>query len=555
MRLYLASLTAVLLLVAVVFAQNPAKPAANRQYKIDIDKVFSAAREKDGKKAIYVTVQFKVKYASDGKLAGNIGKNEILVEEDHQRVTDLEIFQPQGNDQLTAVLAMDTSGSMVDNGKMAQAKHAAEIFLDKLSEHADSGLILFNHELLQPTLPPIREPERFAEHRNQVRARVRAAQPSGGTAYFDAAAAAIDMLRGREGRRAVLLMTDGVDLNSKRGLQEVVDMAKTAEVPVYTIGVGEPGKNEPVSTVLVLDRSGSMRAPADETDRMSKIEALHTAAWRFIDIMRPGAKTKVLPFSTQVDKAYLPAPFSDSKDELRGSIAKLRPSGGTALYDATYDAVETLEAARPVGKRAVVVLTDGVDESPGSRHRVDEVIQRARETQTPLHMLGFGRENEIDAPVMKRMADETGGKFYHAQNQKKLLEIFENLSIQLHDEGIDEASLRQLAEQTGGKYFPARDVSQLQLIYEGLAQELQSTYTVTFPSRRSSHDGTARGIDISVERDGKRLSDVARADYNVHGVVVPEMNPSVYLVLLALLGGLLAVPAGVRRLYRFYGGT
>src|SRR5262249_47420236 len=139
--------------------------------------------------------------------------------------------------------------------------------------------------------------------------------------------------------------------------------------------------------------------------------------------------------------------------------------------------------------------------------------------------------------------------------QKKLLEIFENLSIQLHDDGIDEASLKQLAEQTGGKYFPARDVSQLQLIYEGLAQELQSTYTVTFPSRRSSHDGTARGIDISVMPNGTRLSDVARADYNVHGVVVPEMNASVYLVLLAVLGALLALPSGVRRLYRFYGGT
>jgi hypothetical protein len=93
------------------------------------------------------------------------------------------------------------------------------------------------------------------------------------------------------------------------------------------------------------------------------------------------------------------------------------------------------------------------------------------------------------------------------------------------------------------------------LIYEQLAQELQSTYTVTFPSRRASHDGTARGIDISVVRNGVRVSDVARADYNVHGVVVPEMDARVYLALLGFLGVLLAVPTGVRRLYRFYGGT
>ena len=48
---------------------------------------------------------------------------------------------------------------------------------------------------------------------------------------------------------------------------------------------------------------------------------------------------------------------------------------------------------------------------------------------------------------------------------------------------------------------------------------------------------------------------MGRADYNVHGVIVPEMDQQVYLVILALLGALLAVPSGVRRLYRFYGGN
>jgi hypothetical protein len=156
---------------------------------------------------------------------------------------------------------------------------------------------------------------------------------------------------------------------------------------------------------------------------------------------------------------------------------------------------------------------------------------------------------------MRRMAEETGGSFHHARNQKALLDIFEHLSIDLHDDGIDEASLQALAHETGGEYYLARDVSKLSLIYEQLAEELQSTYTVTFPSRRSSHDGTARGIDVFVERGRRRVSDVARADYNVHGVIVPEMDPGVYLALLLVLGGLLLAPAGVRRLYRFYGGA
>ena len=41
---------------------------------------------------------------------------------------------------------------------------------------------------------------------------------------------------------------------------------------------------------------------------------------------------------------------------------------------------------------------------------------------------------------MRRLADETGGKYFHASNQQELFEVFEKLSIELHDDGIDEAS-------------------------------------------------------------------------------------------------------------------
>jgi hypothetical protein len=156
---------------------------------------------------------------------------------------------------------------------------------------------------------------------------------------------------------------------------------------------------------------------------------------------------------------------------------------------------------------------------------------------------------------MRLMAKETGGTYHHAANQKKLYEIFEDLSIQLHDDGVDEPSLKALAEKTGGRYIPAHDISTLELGFAALAEQLQNTYTVTFPSRRSTHDGTARGIDIQVFRGDVALSTMASADYNVHGVVVPDLDTPVYVAFLAVLGGLLAVPAALRRLYRFYGGT
>ncbi len=544
-------LVAVILVCAAlpVLTQAP----AGMDYDLQItDKVFSAFREPAGKPtALYVTVQFKLARPGDRGLVAELGADEkIVVEEDGKPVAEFDLSSPKAN-ALTTILAMDISGSMASNGKIEEARNAAGVFFDKLDPRADCGLILFDH-LMRVKETPVREAARRAEHRDRLRRQVQAAKPLGGTAYLKATYEAVEMLGDIPGRRAVVLMTDGVDLNSDVSLREVIKKAQAKDVPVYTLGVGEPGRREPVTTVLVLDHSASMADRADDKDEGSKMAALHRAAGRFVDIMRPGARTTLLPFSTRVEQAE---PFSDDKTALKGRINKLQAEGGTLLYDATYDALLTLGAARPEGKRAVVVLTDGVDEAPGSRHRVEEIIEEAKRAGVPLYMLGLGRPGEVNDKVMKHLAEATGGKYFHASNQQELFTVFEDLSIELHDDGIDEETLKKLAEETGGKYYPAHDVSKLRMIYEELADELQTTWTVTFPSRRSSHDGTARGIDVSVWRNGVRVSNVGRADYNVHGVVVPELSTRVYLGFLAVLGMLLALPVGLRRLHKFYGGA
>jgi VWFA-related protein len=516
------------------------------RYKIERpEDVAITTRPHNGSNALFVTLRFCIRDNSDGGVATDIAKDEIRVEEDGLPVSALEVTAPAG-ELLKTVLALDISGSMAAESKWPRVQEAARTFLANLHPRSDSGLILFDHEIRVCESPELGPGEHLA-HRDAVRRLVAAARPGGGTAYLDAAAVGVEMLKDVAGRKAIVLMTDGVDMNSRHSLDEVVRLAGSAGVPVYTIGIGEPGKNEPVTTVLVLDKSGSMRQKANVHDTMTKIAALQTAAGRFVELMRPNARTTLLPFSTEVDS---PEPFTDDKDKLKEQIARLSPEGGTSLYDAVYVGVQSLVAARAEGRRAVVVLTDGQDEEPGSHHSEDDVIEAAKEANVALHLLGLGRPREINEPVMKRMADATGGKYYHAGDPQQLINIFEHLCIDLHDDGIDEDSLRKLAAKTGGRYVPARDLTKLSELFGSLADELQSTYTVTFPSRRPTHDGTARGIDIRIVRGGVQVSDVASTGYLVHGVVVPEMDAGVYLGLLGLLVGLLAVPAGIRRLTR-----
>jgi VWFA-related protein len=532
--------------LAFALAASAADEAAPHYTIQRPESVFVTTRPVDGRNALFVTLQFHIRDSADNRVATDITKDEIVVEEDGQRVSLLDVRVPSA-EPLKTVLALDISGSMAAESKWAQAQEAAHTFLNRLDPRSDSGLILFDHEM-RVRETPTRDRTAYAAHRDRVRGFIDQAKPGGGTAYLDAAALAVEMLKDVEGRRAAVVMTDGVDMNSTKRLDQVIKLANAAKVPVYTLGIGEPGKNEPVTTILVLDQSGSMRQRANPRDRMTKFDALKMAATRFVELMRPNARTTLLPFSTEVER---PGPFTADKDALKQVIRRLpRPDGGTSLYDAAFVGVETLAAARPGGKKALVVLTDGQDEDPGSKHSDDDVIESAKTAGVVLHMLGLGRPQEIDEVVMKKMANGTGGTYHHAGDPQQLIDVFEQLCIDLHDDGIDEESLRKLASKTGGRYVPARDVSKLSELFGSLADELQSTYTVTFPSSRPAHDGTARGIEIRVVRGGVQVSDVAAAGYHVHGVVVPEMDAGIYLTLLVALLGLLAAPAAVRRLAR-----
>lgn len=538
MRRLIAGLVVFLLGAAAL----PAVPEAGKSpYKIDFDpdSVEMLDRDAEGKDGVFVRVKFAI--TLDGNRAGPVGDEyTIAIYENGKKVAERRLPRPTASTDLSVILALDTSGSMKEHNRMPMARQAAETFLAALPPPADCGLVLFDHEIRRSLRPSL--------DRKPILAEIRAIQPRGGTAYRDAALASVQMLaptpKGKD--RAVVLMTDGADVNSTHSLEALIAEAKRLRVRIFTIGIGEPGKSAPVNTALVLDRSGSMELPADNTDlKTPKIKALHEAATAFVHMMSPSGKASLIPFSSTVEP---PRAFTGDKAALKRHIAALTAGGETAVFDAVYTGIAALEADGAPGKRAVVAMTDGIDNS--SRRRVEEVIARAKEAKIKLYLLGFGRPNEIDHTVMDRMATETGGKYYHAANKAALMKIFENLSIELHDDGIDEESLKLIAEQTGGSYHAAKDVSKLQFVLEQVSKSIpREAYEIVFPSINQRKDGSKRNIALRLVRAGSTDPGelVGTGGYQTHGLIVAEMHPLIYLVLLAVLGGLIALPAFLRR--------
>src|SRR5438874_1646060 len=86
-----------------------------------------------------------------------------------------------------------------DPNKVIQAKKAGGVFFDKLPAKAECGLIIFDHEL-RLIKPP-------TKNRTEIRRDLEAAEPGGGTAYLDAAAKSIELLKktATKGKVAVVM--------------------------------------------------------------------------------------------------------------------------------------------------------------------------------------------------------------------------------------------------------------------------------------------------------------------------------------------------------------
>jgi VWFA-related protein len=130
---------------------------------------------------------------------------------------------------LRIALALDVSASMRD--KMDEVEDALRYFIDLL-EPADEILVLtFSAN--------INVDQDFTSDRDQLERVFRRLQPDQGTALYDAAAEAIRRVAaGPAESKAVVLVTDGVDTASRATFDELSELARRSEVPVFSIGIG-----------------------------------------------------------------------------------------------------------------------------------------------------------------------------------------------------------------------------------------------------------------------------------------------------------------------------
>jgi Ca-activated chloride channel family protein len=222
----------------------------------------------------------------------------------------------------------------------------------------------------------------------------------------------------------------------------------------------------PVSLLLLLDLSGSIG---------SKLEAMKKAAKKFVDSLERDDQVAIASFTTRFQAV---SDFTNDRGKLKKSIDHIfNPGGDTALYDATWEALDALRG-RAQARSALVILTDGVDSAfipneQGSRRGFEELMMRVEEEDATIYPIYFDTEPEVVG------GDYTPRVFAKARTQ-----------------------LEALAEQTGGSYFKASRAEDLDGVYKRVASELHSFYSIAYPAKDAKNDGRWRKIAITVNRAG-----------------------------------------------------
>ena len=164
---------------------------------------------------------------------------------------------------LTIAILIDSSNSMTLGGKIDLARRAAEEFVNAV-EASDRLLVLNFDDTLHGDAVP-------SADRRSIKDRIRAVTPGGGTALYDAVYATAGILSSEEGRRAMVLLSDGRDQaltenepGSLHLFEEALERAHRAEVSVYTIGLGRHLEGE-----LDLARVRSLKEILDTLARQS----------------------------------------------------------------------------------------------------------------------------------------------------------------------------------------------------------------------------------------------------------------------------------------------
>jgi VWFA-related protein len=277
-------LIAGLLLSLTLAAQGPGSgPERPHVISVDVELVNVLFNVKDGK----------------GRSVQNLKQDNFRVFEDNRAQT-ITNFSSEGSLPLTIALLIDTSSSVRDNLPFEE-EAAIEFFQTVLTGKQDQGLVLGFHtgvDLIQD----------YTSDNKKLASSIRTMRAGGSTALFDAIhLAANEKLVGQNGRRIIVVISDGDDTASRVNMMDALESAQRHDAVIYAISTNSPGlggdKNKKGDEVLkkftsetggrVFFPSRVQDLPANFRDITEELRFQYAIAYRSSNTIHDGLYRKI----------------------------------------------------------------------------------------------------------------------------------------------------------------------------------------------------------------------------------------------------------------------
>jgi VWFA-related protein len=256
----------------------------------------------------------------------------------------------------------------------------------------------------------------------------------------------------------------------------------------------------PLRVGMLLDTSNSIR------DRL-KFEQDAATNFLYSVLRRNKDAAFVMTFD---DEPQIVQDFTSEADKLRDQIVNTRAGGGTAIYDAVYQACEKQlsHPPRPPGdqpdivRRVMILISDGDDNL--STHTRAEAIEMAQRFSVVIYTISTSTQwVSLSQTDPEKMADRKT----HKTEGDQILE--------------------HLAEETGGRAFFPYHVDDLDQSFQDIGDELRNQYSIAYNPANYVADGKYHKIRIETP-DHKGYQVRARRGYfaRANGTAGPQQNPA-----------------------------
>src|SRR5689334_13456086 len=235
----------------------------------------------------------------------------------------------------------------------------------------------------------------------------------------------------------------------------------------------------PVDVVLMVDASSSVAANIDDFRR---------AAEGFATKLDSDDRISLIKFD---DRIELLQDWTKSRFQLHRALGRIEPGMFTRFNDALLLAARE-QFGETKSRRAVIVLSDGIDSGRGSA-TLETAVQALLRAQVSVYVVS---NTEISRAAKRAELDSlTGGSDSAVRfNQLRIDDLRTGLRVL----DVSEQNLAQLTATTGGRLYKPQSFAGLESTYAEVAEELRHQYALYYTPLNKTRDGGFRRVRVEM---------------------------------------------------------